>query len=480
MTPSDNLHWDNARTLCRDLQRGTVTASELMAETYKRIAAINPQLNALVGLLDETQAMTLAAAADAMPVAERGPLHGLPMAPKDAVEVAGFATTWGFVPWANNIARNDDGLAARMRSAGAIFIGHSNMPEFGLGSNTFNSLYGRTANPYDVSKTPGGSSGGAAVALASGLLPLADGSDMGGSLRNPASFCNVVGLRPSVGRMPNNRGFGWLARLGITGPMARNVADLAFLFSIQAGPDLSDPLTLPESGETFLDALEAPADLRGKRIAYAPHLHGVPVDAGVISVMDQAAATLAELGASVEPACPPLTGAMEVFQVQRAAGLATLGNNLDRTIPDWRQHAKDTAIWNIEKGQQLTADDIYQAELARTQIYAGTADFFQTYDAVLTPAAQVVPFDAEQEWVTEVDGQNMDTYIDWMTICCAITVTGCPAISVPGGFTPAGLPVGIQLVGKPRGDLALLQLAHCFEQATQHYLTKPTVHAWPE
>ena len=157
-----------------------------------------------------------------------------------------------------------------------------------------------------------------------------------------------------------------------------------------------------------------------------------------------------------------------------------MGNSLDRTIPDWRQHAKDTAIWNIEKGQQLTADDIYQAELARTQIYAGTAEFFQTYDAVLTPAAQVAPFDAEQEWVTEVDGQTMDTYIDWMTICCAITVTGCPAISVPGGFTPAGLPVGIQLVGKPRGDLALLQLAHCFEQATQHYLTKPTVHAWPD
>ncbi|MEM7003154.1 MAG: amidase family protein, partial [Pseudomonadota bacterium] len=169
MTPSDNLHWDNARTLCRDLQRGMVTASELMAETYRRIAAINPQLNALVGLLDETQAMALAAAADATPVADRGPLHGLPMAPKDAVEVAGFATTWGFVPWANNIAQADDGLAARMRSAGAIFIGRSNMPEFGLGSNTFNSLYGRTANPYDVSKTPGGSSGGAAVALASGL-----------------------------------------------------------------------------------------------------------------------------------------------------------------------------------------------------------------------------------------------------------------------------------------------------------------------
>ena len=278
MTPSDNLHWENARTLCRDLQRGTVTASELMAETYRRITAINPQLNALVGLLDETQAMALAAAADATPVAERGPLHGLPMAPKDAVEVAGFATTWGFVPWANNIARADDGLAARMRNAGAIFIGRSNMPEFGLGSNTFNSLYGRTANPYDVSKTPGGSSGGAAVALASGLLPLADGSDMGGSLRNPASFCNVVGLRPSVGRMPNNRGFGWLARLGITGPMARNVADLAFLFSVQAGPDLSDPLTLPESGETFLDALDAPADLRGKRIAPAWCSGGRPGD----------------------------------------------------------------------------------------------------------------------------------------------------------------------------------------------------------
>ena len=216
--------------LCRDLQRGDASAVDLMKETYRRIGEVNPEVNALVSLIPEADAILLAEAADAVPIAERGPLHGLPMAPKDMVEVAGFATTWGFVPWANNIAPADDALAARMRGAGAIFLGHSNMPEFGLGSNTFNSLFGRTRNPYDLSRTPGGSSGGAAVALATGMLPLADGSDMGGSLRNPASFCNVVGFRPSMGRMPNNKGFGWFARLGITGPMGRTVADTALLF----------------------------------------------------------------------------------------------------------------------------------------------------------------------------------------------------------------------------------------------------------
>ncbi len=467
--------WANARTLCRDLQRGSVSAEALMAEVYERIEKHNPTVNALTNLADREQAMAWAKEKDQVPIAERGPLHGLPMAPKDAVEVRGYPTTWGFRPWANNVAQADDPQAQRLRKAGAIFIAHSNMPEFGFGSHTFNSLFGNTLNPYDLTKTPGGSSGGAAVALSAELLPLADGSDLGGSLRNPASFCNVVGLRPSIGRTPPGNGFGWYARLATTGPMAKTVADTAFLFSIQAGPHPSDPLTLPDPGETFLDALVPAENLRGYRIAYSPDLYGLPVDARVAEIVAHAADTCANLGAEVVRDQPDLTQAMGVFQTQRAAGLALLGNTLDATLPDWKHFAKDTAIWNIEKGQQLDAAAFMAAELTRTKIYTEAAGFFESYDALILPAAQVPPFDIQVDWVRQINGVQMETYLDWMTVCCAISVTGLPAISVPAGFTDSGLPVGLQIVGKPRGDLALLNMAHCFEQHTQHHLRKPTL-----
>ncbi|NOX50137.1 MAG: amidase [Gammaproteobacteria bacterium] len=469
--------WHNARELCRDLQRGTISSVELTNEIYNRIEAINPVVNAIVGLIDRQQALALASDADQTPIANRGPLHGLPMATKDAVEVAGFATTWGFVPWAENIAKRDDKFAARMRQAGAFFIGRTNMPEFGLGSNTFNSLYGATLNPYDLTKTAGGSSGGAAVSLATEMLPLADGSDMGGSLRNPASFCNVVGFRPSIGRMPLTRGFGWLSRLSTTGPMAKNVADVALLFSIQAGTDPSDPLTLDEHGETFLDGMIAHESLVGKSIAFCPTLHGLPVEPQVMTVMQDAANVLSNLGAQVIETGPDLSQAMDVFQVQRAASLATLGNTLDRQIPDWKQAAKETAVGNIEKGQQLSTQELIESELKRTQIYAQTSEFFDKFDALVLPSAQVAPFPITTQWVTSINGTDMTSYIEWMSICCAITILGVPAISIPGGFTESGLPVGVQLVGKPRGDLELLRMAGCFEAATQHAKHAPSL-AW--
>jgi amidase len=466
---------ENALKLCRDLQRGDVSAVEVMQQTYARINNINPQVNALVNLLSPEEALSSARAADSVPVAERGPLHGLPIATKDAVDVAGFPTTKGFAPWANNIARKDDVQAARLRKAGAVFIGHTNMPEFGLGSNTFNSLFGQTLNPYDLEKTCGGSSGGAAVALATRMLLLADGSDMGGSLRNPASFCNVVGLRPSIGRTPKGDGFGWLGRLTTTGPMATNVADTALLFSVQAGPDASDPLTLDEPGHVFLDALQAPEDLKGLRIAYCPSIGDAPIEPAVASIIATAADTLANLGAEVVETSPPLDQAMGVFQVMRAAVLANLGQALNLTLPDWKSKAKSTAVWNIEKGLALSAADIYAAELRRTRIYADCVEFFSDFDALILPAAQVAPFDKNIEWIEEINGTPMDTYIDWMTVCCAVTVTGLPALSVPAGFTKGGLPVGLQIVGKPRGDLALLKLAHCYEQATMFYQQTPGV-----
>ena len=469
--------WDDAITLCRDLQRGTVSAVDLMRNVYARIEAINPTVNALVNLLDEQEALALAAAADLVPIAERGPLHGLPMAPKDAVAVRGFPTTYGFKPFATRIEEQDSALAQRMRDAGALFIGHSNMPEFGLGSNTFNALFGSTLNPYDLGKTAGGSSGGAAAALATDMLPLADGSDMGGSLRNPASFCNVVGLRPSIGRTPMSRGFGWYGRLVTSGPMAKTVADTTLLFSILAGPDASDPLTLPESGEQFLDAL-VPAKLDSNhpiKVAVSEDLGTLPIDPEVRSVIQNTAKVFSDLGAEVVLDQPNLAGAMEVFQTQRAASLRTLGRSLDFTLPRWRDDAKDTAIWNIERGFALTPDQLLDSELQRTKIYAEVTEFFQNYDVLALPAAQVPPFSIDQEWVTQIDGVDLDTYIDWMAVCCMITVTGLPTLSIPAGFSSDGLPIGVQLVGKPRGDLALLKIAHWFEQSTQFYTQQPRI-----
>lgn len=467
--------WQDATTLCRDLQCAAVTASAVMANVYARIKALNPHINALVELLPEDKAMALAAAADTVPVAQRGPLHGLPMAPKDAVAVAGFATSWGFAPFSSRIESTDDELARRMRNAGAIFIGHSNMPEFGLGSHTFNELYGNTYNPYDLSKTPGGSSGGAAAALAADLLPLADGSDLGGSLRNPASFCNVVGLRPSIGRMPFNRGLGWYGRMVTTGPMAKTVADTTLLFSVIAGPDAGDPLTLSEPGVTFLDALVpfTQNTLRSLRIGYSTDLGSLQVAPEVAQSVRDAAQVMADLGASTTASAPDLVGAMDAFQVQRAATLRLLAKRLEKISPQWRDMVKDTARWNMEKGLALSAEDLIQAELQRTAVYQRVAAYFQNYDALILPAAQVPPFAADQDWVSEINGVSMPTYIDWMAICCMISVTGLPSISLPGGFTRDGLPLGIQIVGKPRGDLQLLRLARAFEAATEFGKRRP-------
>lgn len=471
--------WQDATSLCRDLQRGVVSTTDLMANVYDRIDALNPKLNALVDLLPRDEAIALATVADAVPIAERGPLHGLPMAPKDAVAVKGFATSWGFPGFAEKKETADDELARRMRSAGAIFIGHSNMPEFGLGSHTFNELYGHTFNPYDLTKTPGGSSGGAAVALAADLLPLADGSDLGGSLRNPASFCNVIGFRPSIGRMPFKRGYGWYGRMVTSGPMAKNIRDTILMFSVIAGPDASDPITLEDPGISFLDALRPLSDmeLRGLRVGYSGNLGSLPVDPEVAQAVRNAAKVIHELGSHTVEDAPNLEGAMDVFQVQRAAGLRLLAKRLDGTLPDWRDKIKDTARWNIEKGLELTAEELLQAEFKRTTVYSRVAKFFNQYDVLIIPAAQVPPFDASQDWVREINGVSMHTYIDWMAVCCMISATGLPCISVPGGFTQDGLPIGVQLVGKPRGDLQLLRIAQAFEGATLHGQQQPDLGA---
>jgi amidase len=455
------------------IRRGDASAVEVMDAHYDRIEILNPQINALVNVLPREAALELARQADrARSRGEPcGPLHGLPMAVKDTHDAAGFPTTWGFVPWAERVARHDGAVAARQRAAGALFIAKSNVPEFALGSHTFNNLFGTTSNPYDLSRTAGGSSGGAAAALATGMLPLADGSDMGGSLRNPAGYCNVVGLRPSLGRVPADGPFGWFARLLTPGPMARNVPDAALLLSVQAGPNHDDPLSRPEPGRHFRDLPHAdPATLK---IAWSADLGFAPVDAAMVRLLEAAAVVFEDLGCEVENACPDLRGGMSVFQTQRAASLAQTGRALDRSLPRWREHAKETMIWNVEQGYALTAEDLLRCEVERTAIYQRVGAFFAHHDALLLPSAQVPPFDKSLDWVREIDGRAMETYIDWMTICCAVTVTDLPAISVPGGFTDDGLPLGLQIVGRPHGDLDLLAIARLFEEATGHGQRRP-------
>ena len=474
------MSWESALELTDALRTSRLSAVEVMEETYDRIEAVNPRLNGIVSLLARSEALALAAEADRLPLQGRAAFHGVPMAIKDLSDAAGFPTTSGFVPYRDRIASADGRMPARLRAAGALFIGKTNTPEFGLGSHTFNSLFGATLNPYDVTRTPGGSSGGAAVAVATGMLVVADGSDMGGSLRNPASFCNVVGLRPSIGRVPPRGAAGWFGRMSTGGPIGRTVADAALLFSVQAGPDLIDPLTLPEPGSVFRQVASEGAAVsaeRPGRIAYSPNLHGLPIEHEVAEVIARAPAVFEGLGWTVDEAAPDLSRAMEVFQIQRAAGLSNLGRTLDETVPDWRSHAKDTAVWNIDRGVALTSEEIMRSELLRAQIYAGVAEFFERYDALILPAAQVAPFEIDTDWINEINGVDLPTYIDWMTVCCAISVTGLPAISVPAGFTSTGLPVGLQIVGKPQGDLELLRIAYAFEQATLHHQRQPAIHA---
>ena len=467
------VHYLPAVELRARLQRRDISARELMNATYDRIDALNPRLNALVNLLPRDQALTLADAADAkIARGESGALLGLPMAPKDAEDVQGFPTTLGFVPFKDRIAKQDGLMVTRLKAAGALMIGKSNMPEFGLGSHTFNRVFGHTFNPWNVSRTPGGSSGGAAVALATGMLPIADGSDMGGSLRNPASFCNVVGLRPSIGRVPDDvNPLGWFARISTKGPMGRTVADTALLLSVQAGANSGDPLSLTGPIGSYSHALTR--DLTGMRVAFSPDL-GLPVDPAVRKVLACVPDVMTSLGCHVDLTAPDFSGAMEIFNIQRAALLSVTGRAFERTLPNWREHAKDTVIWNIEQGLALTAEAIIASEVERTRLYRRIAKFFETYDALLLPAAQVPPFDAKLDWVHEVDGVPMPTYLDWMRVCCVVSVTGLPAISVPAGFTDNGLPVGVQIVGKPHGDLELLQIAQAVETATGRYLHHPS------
>ncbi len=459
---SDELWRRSATELAAAIRRREVSCVEVVQAHLARIEAVNPLLNAIV-TLDAELGLRAAAAADAELGRDEatGPLHGLPIAIKDLEDTAGMRTTYGSPIYRDHVPAADTLVVARLRRAGAIVVGKTNTPEFGAGSQTFNPVFGATRNPYDRARTPGGSSGGAAAAVASGMLPFADGSDLGASIRNPACFCNLVGLRTAPGRVPAVPSASAWNPMGVLGPLARSVEDAALLLRAMAGPDPRAPLSLDDPPETFV--LGAGVDPRTVRIAWSRNLGDLPVEPAVTAALEVHRAALEAMGCTVEDVEPDLAGADDAFEVLRALGYAQAFGPMLETEGD---QLKDTIRWNTRVGLALTGADVARALGLQTEMYERMRALLERYDALALPVSQVAPFAVEQEWVTEIAGTPMSSYLEWMRSCSRITVTAHPALSLPAGFTPEGLPVGVQLVGRQRGELDLLRLAAAIEQAT--------------
>ncbi len=459
-----SVEW-TARGQAEAIRRRDISARELLDLHLARIAERNPELNAIVSL-DEDRARAGAAAADEHLAQGHptGPLHGLPFAFKDTHAAAGWRTTYGSPLFADHVPETDDLIVERIRRAGAVVIGKTNVPEFAAGSHTFNRVFGTTRNPVDPSRSAGGSSGGAACALAAGMVPLAEGSDMGGSLRNPASFCGVVGLRPSLGRVPTWPAANQWETTSVGGPMARNVNDLALLLSVIAGPDPRVPHALGDPGPAFAPPLQG--SLTGLRVGYSVDLGGAfDVDPRVAAVLESAGRLLVRSGASVFDAHPDLSAADDTFRTLRAWHFqATFGEQLRRQPDGFKASLAD----NIRAGEHLTGADVARALEQRTALSETMRRFFTEYDVLVLPVSQVPPFPADQEFPTEIDGRPMASYLDWMRSAYLISVTGCPAISLPAGRTPEGWPVGIQLVAAHGQDRRLLEIAAAYELVQPH------------
>ena len=463
----------SATQLAQRIAAREVSASEVTNAHLAQIERCNPQLNAIVTLVAE-QAQAAAKAADEKQARGEtlGVLHGLPMVHKDLAETKGIRTTFGSPIFKDFVPDRTALIVERMQQAGGITLGKSNTPEFGAGSQTYNEVFGETLNPYGLPArrlTCGGSSGGAAVALACGMAPIADGTDLGGSLRNPASFCNVVGFRPSPGRVPNWPALAAWNSFIIAGPMARSVGDIALMMAAIAGPDARSPISLPEPGSDFLRPLQR--DFKKTRIAWSPDLNkSFHVDPSVVHVLEQSLPAFSALGCDVEEATPGLAGADDVFRVWRAWAMHMTYGELYKTQ---REHMKDTVRWNIEGGAKLTGADIARAEKLRTELYHRVRKFFDEYDYLLLPVVQVPPFDVKERWVKSINGIEQPTYLDWMKSCYLISATNLPCLSIPAGFTDDGLPIGLQIVGKHNADFSVLQLAYAFEHATKFALQRP-------
>jgi amidase len=460
----------DALELARQIHNRAVACREVMAAYLEHIERLNPEVNALVSLRDPDVLLEEADAADAALAAgvAHGWMHGFPHAVKDLVATRGIPTTHGSPLFSSFIPDTDALSVQRLRGAGAILIGKTNVPEFGLGSHTYNSVFGTTRNAYALDRTAGGSSGGAAVALALRMLPVADGSDTGGSLRNPAAFNNVFGFRPSWGRVPRDaQDEVFVQQLATNGPMARTVADLAHLLSVMAGYDQRSPLSLDEDPMVFRQPLER--DLRGLRLAWLGDWGGyLPMEDGVLDCCRAALAAFESIGCAVEDALPEFEPAAlwQAWLVLRQwLTLGSLGSLY--ADPVKRTALKPEAQWEVENGLRLSAADVLRASEVRSAWYAAVLRLFDRFDALLLPSAQVFPFDAAETWPRQVGGRTMDTYHRWMEVVIGATMAGLPAISVPAGFNSTGLPMGLQLIGPPRGDLPVLRLAYAYEQASR-------------
>jgi len=446
-----------------------ISVQELIRAHLDQIERYNPVLNAIVTLTaDSAMAEAYAADQEIEKNTEVGILHGLPVAHKDLFLTKGVRTTFGSLAFEDFVPDVDSLPVERLKKAGGISLGKTNTPEFGAGSQTFNAVFGSTPNPYDLTKTCGGSSGGGAVALASGMISIADGTDLGGSLRNPASFCNLVGIRPSVGRVPSwPESLGWYT-MSVPGPMARTVQDVALAMAAMSGPDERSPISLEAPGEIFLNPLIR--SFKGCKIAFSANLGGLPVEPEVATVVESTRAVFQDLGCEVINDEPNISEADEIFMLWRAWRTEL---RITPLLKEHRTQFKDTVIWNAEQGLPITGPQLARAEAKRTELYHRMREFFKKYEFLVLPVSQVAPFSIDLEFPQEINGVKMNTYIDWQKSAYHISALGNPAISVPAGFTSDNLPVGIQIVGRHRDDFGILQLAYAFEQKTQFAQRKP-------
>jgi amidase len=455
------LHYWSARRLRDAMSAGELSAREVLEHHLARIEAVNPAINAIVTLVPE-QARAAADALDRRRAGgvPTGPLHGLPIAIKDLMDTAGIRTTYGSPVYRDHVPARDALMVSRLRDAGAIIIGKTNTPEFGAGSHTFNAVFGATHNPYDPSRSAGGSSGGAAAALAAGLVPLADGSDLGGSVRNPASFCNVVGLRPSLGRVASTRpGNAW-DPMSLLGPMARSVDDAALMLAAIAGPDPRTPVAIEEDPAQF--AQLTPRSLAGVRVAWSETVSGLPVEPAVTAALAPARTALEALGAVLEEREPDLSGADEVFETFRALEFfAGHGDDAERHPELIKPEVRQDVAW----GRALTAAQIAAAGALRTELFRRTVALLEEYDLLALPTSQLLPFPVSWRSPHQVAGVAMERYYTWQRSCTRISATTLPALSLPTGFSADGLPVGLQLVGRHRGEAALMSYAMSLETA---------------
>jgi amidase len=462
--PNRDLCFTPATLLQRLYRARKVSPLEVMQAVLARVDAVNPRLNAIVTLARESALKEAKAATAALRKTGRklGPLHGVPVTIKDLTHTKGIRTTWGSKVFEHYVPTEDSLIVERLKAAGAIVLGKTNTPEFGAGGNTFNAVFGATRNPWNPALTCGGSSGGAGVALATGMGPIAQGSDTGGSLRTPAAFCGVVGFRTSPGLVPYYpKLLGWDS-IGVTGPMARTVADTALMLSAIAGPDDRSPISYHVDTAAFPRAVKSPS-IKGWRVAWTPDLNGlIPVDREVAQVAEAATRVFRSLGAKVESACCDFSEVNDIVLGTR--GLAMVANHADK-LPKWKDQMQKGLVWNIEQGLKLSPEEIGRAEALRTALWHRVRAFMETRELLILPTVAVPPFPVEQPYPTQINGKPLDNYTQWFFLTYGITLTALPVISVPCGFTKSGLPVGLQIVGRRRQEAMVLRAAAAFEAA---------------